>query len=242
MRHAMVCDIGKVRQINQDVVFSDSCKDAGLFVVADGMGGHSQGEKASQLIIRKMAQWWETFHPEKYGNDFVQMMKGLEQAAEQANQEIYENYNIDAVCGSTMVLLFIWKNTYGMIFAGDSRIYLYHRWKFRQLTVDEVWENQPDLTEWEREQYWERYHGRLYNAVGIQKELQCSVVTSELKAGMVFLLCSDGVYKYCPWKYLKKYMKIAYKSENPESAAAALLAKVYKSDAKDNISAIFVVV
>ncbi len=242
MRHAMICEIGKVRKINQDAVFAASCKEAGLFAVADGMGGHSQGERASQLIIRKMAQWWEAFHPEKYGGQFAQMMHGLQQAAEQANQEIYEAYNRQAVCGSTMALLFIWQNSYGMIFAGDSRIYLYHRRKFRQMTVDEVWENQPDLTPWEREQHWERCHGRLYNAVGIQKELRCSVVTGELTYGMVFLLCSDGLYKYCPWQYLKKYMRKAGKAENPQFVTEDLRNRVYESEARDNISAILVAV
>ncbi len=242
MRYAMVCEIGKVRKINQDAAFSASCNETGLFVVADGMGGHSQGEKASQLIVRNMERWWETFHPQKYGNHFMQMMYGLRQEAERANQEIYENYNKNAVCGSTMVLLFLWKDAYGMIFAGDSRIYLYHKHKLRQLTVDEVWENQPDLTQWERERHWERYHGRLYNAVGIQKELRCSVVANERKAGMVFLLCSDGLYQYCPWQQLKKYMKKAGKAEHPECVAEALRNSVYRSQAKDNFSAILVTV
>lgn len=242
MRYATVCETGKVRKINQDAVFSASCGEAGLFVVADGMGGHSQGEKASQLIIWNMAQWWKTFHPQKYNNDFMQMMHGLRQEAERANQEIYEYYNQNAVCGSTMVLLFLWQDAYGIISAGDSRIYLYYRHRLRQLTTDEIWENRRDLTNWERQQHWEQYHGRLYNAVGIQKELQCSMVTNEQKTGMVFLLCSDGLYQYCPWQKLKKYMKKAGKAENPEPAAEALRSSVYQSPAKDNFSAILVAV
>lgn len=240
MRHAMVCDIGKERRINQDAVFSANCKDAGLFVVADGMGGHSQGEKASQWIIQKMAEWWNAFQPEKYGDDFVRMMNSLEQTAEQANRDIYQNYNKEVVCGSTMVLLFIYKDAYGMIFAGDSRIYLYHRWRLRQLTVDEVWENQPDLTQWERENNWDQYHGKLYNAVGTKEVLRCNVITGKLQSGMAFLLCSDGLYKYCPQRYIKKCMKKIKRTEKLEISTAALLSKVYDSEAKDNISAIFV--
>lgn len=242
MRHAMVCDIGKIRSINQDAVFSASCKDVGLFVVADGMGGHSHGEKASQQIVQKIAEWWETFVPERYDNDFGRMMISLKQAVERANWEIYENYNRSMICGSTIVLLFIYEDNYGVIYAGDSRIYLYHGWKLQQLTMDEIWENQPNLTETERKAGWEQFHGRLFNAVGIYNLLQCTLITGRLQPGMVFLLCSDGLYKYCPKRHLKKCMKRAKRVKELETDMAELLSRVYASEAADNISAILVAV
>lgn len=240
MEYAVLCDIGKTRSINQDSVFAASRGDEALFVVADGMGGHSYGEKASRHIVKKMEQWWENFHAQESDHDFTQIMQAVRQAAEQANREIYEKYNQKDICGSTMVLLLIWKQAYGIIFAGDSRGYVYDGHTLRQLTVDEVWENQPCLTKEEKEEGWERNHGRLYNVIGIRKEMRCHVLTNERKPGILFLLCSDGLYKYCPERFIKRYLKKAKRGRQLQVCADALLSKVYESGAKDNISMILV--
>lgn len=240
MKQIGICDVGKVREINQDTILAVSREGSGLFVVADGMGGHSRGEKASQHIVSKLREWWERFSPEKYDYDFKRMILALKQIAEEANREIYHTYNNDDICGSTMVLLFICRNAYGILHAGDSRAYLYHAGRFRQMTIDDVWENRPDLTPRERKLNWEYCHGKLLNAVGIREEMQCKVITDELQEGMVFLLCSDGLYKYCPERFLKRYMKKARKAENVEYSVACLLEEVYAGPAKDNISIILV--
>lgn len=240
MKYVALSEKGKVRKINQDSIFAASGKNVGLFIVADGMGGHSQGEKASQLIVRRMSEWWETFQKEKNNSSFMQIMNSLKKTAKEVNEEIYQVYNKEDICGSTMVLLFICKNAYGIISAGDSRIYLYHRWKFRQMTIDEVWENQPALTPLERKNNWDRCHGRLYNAVGIRKEMQFHIVTDQWKTGMIFLICSDGLYKYCQEKFLIKCMRKARVNWNLQISVDALLSKVYEQDAEDNISLILV--
>lgn len=240
MKYVALSDKGKARKINQDSIFATSDKNAGLFIVADGMGGHSQGEKASQLIVRRMSEWWEVFQKENNSSSFMQIMNSLKNTAKEVNEEIYQDYNRDDICGSTMVLLFIYKGAYGIISAGDSRIYLYYRWKLRQMTVDEVWEKQPDLTSFERKSGWERCHGRLYNAVGIRKEMQFHIVTDQWKTGMIFLICSDGLYKYCQKRFLINCMRKARLNRNLQSSAKALLSAVYEQDAEDDISLILV--
>lgn len=240
MKHVGICDVGKVRDINQDAILTVSKDNCGLFVVADGMGGHSQGEKASQHIVQTLLEWWKAFSPAKYDNDFKRMIYALKQMLEQANREIYRSYNQTATCGSTAVILFIYKNTYGILYAGDSRIYMYYERKLRQMTVDEVWENQPDLSPKERKLCWDYCHGKLLNAVGIKQEIECKVITDELEEGMVFLLCSDGLYKYCSERYLKRCMKKARNAGNVEYSCACLLDKVYEGQAKDNISIVLV--
>ncbi len=240
MEYAQVCDAGRVRKVNQDAILAAGSQDTGLFAVADGMGGHSQGEKASRHMIRRLEEWWDVFCPEKYESSFMKMMDGLKRLLWKVNREIYDRYNQEDICGSTIVLLFIYKNAYGIMYAGDSRIYMCHGWKFRQMTADEVWENQPDLTSWEREKKWEQCHGRLYNAVGVRREMQCSMLTDELKHGMVFLLCSDGLYQYCSTQYLKKCVRKAGRDRDLKAGAQALLKKVYEGEAGDNISLILV--
>lgn len=240
MKFAARSDAGKVRMINQDAIFAANNREAGIFLVADGMGGHSHGEKASQLIAGKMEEWWSCFLPENYNNDFMRMIIGLKQAVQQANRQIFEEYNKRDICGSTIALLFIYKRFYGILFAGDSRIYAYHKWTFRQITTDEVWENQPGLLPFEKQEHWDRCHGRLYNAVGIRKEMQCRIVTDIWKPGMVFLICSDGLYKYCSKPLLKKYLKQASRKKIPHICADALWNSVCETEAGDNISMILV--
>ncbi len=240
MKYARICDIGKVRSTNQDAVLAVSRDDMGLFVVADGMGGHSQGEKASRHMIRKFQDWWEDFCKEDYDGDFKRIMSAVQKTAEQAGREIYQKYNQTDICGTTMALLLIYQDTYGLLYAGDSRVYLYHRYQCRQITVDEVWENQPHLTKAEKEAGWERCHGKLYNAVGISANMRCNKITNMLKPGMVFLLCSDGLYKYCTKQNIKKYMKKAGRDKTPEMIAQTLLDQAYEHGAEDNVSLIVV--
>ncbi len=239
MEYTELCEIGKVRSINQDAVFAAAREDTGLFLVADGMGGHSNGEKASRQIAKNISQWWEAFRPQDYP-DFRGMMQGLWLTAQEANREIYETYNNGDICGSTMALLLIRGQTYGILSAGDSRIYLYDEKRIRQLTTDEIWENQPDLTPVERKLHWERCHGRLYNAVGIRRELRCSMITDACRPGQVFLLCSDGLYKYCPKRWIKACMKKTARNCRLQNTALMLMDQTYHTDAQDNISVVLV--
>ena len=57
MEYSGVCAVGKKRNVNQDAILSETHDDMGLFVVADGMGGHSHGELASRCIVDEMKKW-----------------------------------------------------------------------------------------------------------------------------------------------------------------------------------------
>ncbi len=240
MEHIEICEIGKVRETNQDSIFAASAGQAGLFVVADGMGGHSYGEKASQCITKTFEEWWENFEPEGYSGDFTKMFQALRQAAELANKEIYCKYNQGCVCGSTLTALFIYEGSYGILYAGDSRAYCLSGSRFRQLTVDEVWENQTGLTQEEKKRNWDSCHGRLLNAVGIKEKLECRIFTDSVQPETIFLLCSDGLYKYCSMWHLKQQLKKAKRTGKMEECMGRLLDRVLAGQAKDNISIVLV--
>lgn len=240
MNYVEISNNGKSRTVNQDSIFAGCHNDAGLFVVADGMGGHSHGEWASRYITEKLCEWWQNFVPEKFGRDFKKMVLALNELLEQINREIYYQFNKEEICGSTVVLLFLYQNYYGIIYAGDSRAYLLQGRKFCQLTTDEVWENQPNLSETEKRERWGSCHGKLLNAVGIRKELQCRLFTNQTKKNAIFLLCSDGLYKDCPERCIKKYMEKARKPRNMQRSGDALLDVVLNGSAKDNVSFILV--
>ncbi len=239
MEHVEICDIGKVREINQDAILAVSREKTGLFAVADGMGGYNRGEEASQYIIQVLENWWVNFRPEYFEDDYKRMIYSLKQQLEQINRDIYQNYNNGSICGATVVILFVYQDMYGIIYAGDSRAYLYWERQIKQLTIDEVWENQPALTIREKKKNWKQCHGKLVNAIGIREEMQCRIITDKVEKNMIFLLCSDGLYKYCPEKYLRKYLKKT-KREELEYICADLLDEVYRGEAKDNVSIVLV--
>lgn len=240
---AGACDIGKVRQINQDsvIMLSDKEKRSHLYVVADGMGGHSDGEVASNLITSGFNEWWLNYHPEKFQNNFRQILVSIQNKLAEVNRYIFEKYNNGVVCGSTCILLFIFDGQFGIISAGDSRIYTKRGFHIESVMVDDVWENlrsvQDSLTEKQRKSH--SNYGKLINAVGTTEELKLSMKTDLLKKNDTFLLCSDGLYKFCPEKYIKKALRKCTEDSINE-CVHMLIEKTYQNSAKDNISVILV--
>ncbi len=241
-------DIGRKRENNQDAFGMYQQEEAGLFVVADGMGGYDDGEKASQMVVSELANWWNDFSPVLFGADFRKMTASIEQTVAHANEMIYQEYNRKGICGTTVVVLFVYRNFYGVIYAGDSRCYLRRQGNpfllratnLKQLTVDEVWENQPDLNRKERMMQKHPNRGKLVNAVGIRKEIQCRVMTDVILPDTVFLLCSDGLYKFCPESLIGKYMKKSRNQKEIENTVDKLIGEVYENGAGDNVTVVMV--
>lgn len=241
-------DIGKKRETNQDAFGIYQNEDAGLFVVADGMGGYTDGEKASRTVVKELENWWNSFSPVLFEYDFQKMLLSIEQRVEYANEIIYTRYNQKKICGTTVVVLFVYKKCYGIVYAGDSRCYVSeHRgnslWsgrKWRQLTVDEVWENQPERSNKERMMEDHPNRGKLVNAVGIIKSIRCRMITDMLSSDAVFLLCSDGLYKFCEDRILEKSVKKIKDKKEIEESIDELISRVYENGAKDNITILIV--
>lgn len=233
-------DTGSKRERNEDAIVMFARDEVGIFLVADGMGGYTNGEIASGIIRQEIAGWWHQFSEEKYGYNFQRMMMALGQVIENANKMIFEGLNQGRICGSTVVLLFVYKEMYGIIHVGDSRCYLLQGRKLQQVTVDETWENQPGVSTEERNNLDHPNRGKLVNAVGIRPNLQCRMMTNQINPEMIFLLCSDGLYKMCPEKTLKDCLKQCRKERKMELMRDKLLDIVYQNGAKDNVSFIIV--
>lgn len=240
LEYAGRSDIGKVRKINQDALGIFQKEDAGLFVVADGMGGYAHGEKASQKVIEELSNWWNSFSPVLFGYEFQRMMSSIEQVIEYANEIINAQCNQDEICGTTVVVLFIYQDYYGILYAGDSRCYMAQGRKWETLTVDDVWENQSFISKQERMMLDHPNRGKLVNAIGVHKNVSCRMITNVLAKDTVFLLCSDGLYKFCHDKNLRNCARKCKDKERMEHEVAALINTVYDNEAKDNITVILV--
>lgn len=242
-----ICDIGKRREKNQDAIFMDAGSDAALFAVADGMGGYLHGEDASRIIVGEMRKWWEEFPALQQtcgaAGDFGGMISALRQRLELANRIIYERYGSGRdICGSTVAVLFLYRESYCVLSSGDSRIYYLNGFAWKQLTSDDVWENQPQTLE--------RYspaqirahrdHGKLVHAIGVAPEASISGKTDILKGRDCFLICSDGLYKMCRERDIRRAMKEYRHGRCEKEPLQGLLRTVYENSASDNVSAILV--
>ena len=103
-----------------------------------------------------------------------------------------------------------------------------------------MWENQVGLSAMEKRKNWKTHKGKLVNAVGTKANISCSVITDRYEEGTVFLLCSDGLYKFCDDKQLKYWMKKSRKVKDLGEACKALSDIVYENGAGDNVSIILV--
>ncbi|WP_164708204.1 PP2C family protein-serine/threonine phosphatase, partial [Pseudomonas viridiflava] len=138
-RSAARTDAGKVRARNEDA-FLDSPQH-GLWVVADGMGGHQGGDVASQLIVASLAEL-----PVQEG--FDERLKGIRQCLHWLNRRLGQELTVtaghhDSIMGSTVVALMVEGNRAACIWAGDSRCYLWRGQRLYQLSKDHSLQQQP---------------------------------------------------------------------------------------------------
>lgn len=218
-------DIGLVRKTNQD---SLGCfPELGLFVVADGMGGRSEGEVASRLAVEAIHEALgvserahpdaPTQHPPAERLSFWQMLFGrhaheapvndapdLSGAVTLANQRVYEvgHSHPESPRGSmgTTVVALVCRAQQRRAFwahVGDSRLYRVRSGEVTLLTADHTLFG---------EAFWGQpsapadlpHTNRLMRAVGIEPAVEIASASDELQEGDLFLLCSDGVSGMIP--------------------------------------------
>ncbi|SCY71281.1 protein phosphatase [Lachnospiraceae bacterium XBB2008] len=232
IRYEHYTDKGLSSQINQDAVFCETNDNTAVFCVADGMGGHMHGEQASNAIVEAIGAWYRENVYENAGVEFCRLLQGLETILSNVNSKIFEEMNTDGLCGSTAVVLIISKDRYAVYSAGDSRVYLKRGFSFSQLTVDDVWQNKPEIHNHmdmndiaNNENY-----GKLTKAVGIKNHIVFNRITGEIRKRDIFFLCCDGVYKYIADRKLKRLF----------TSSKKICDEVRKAGAPDNFSFIIV--
>ena len=184
-------DVGTVRKINEDACLDHN--QHGLWVVADGMGGHAAGDVASQLIINTMEK---LNHPGSL-NEFID---AVEQGFLDVNQRLLDlsARELDnQTVGSTVVSLLVHEDHCAVLWAGDSRAYRLRGDELEMLiqehTQAEELVEQGLLDAAEAESH--PTFNILTRAVGAQDPLYIDVDVLPVEKGDRFLLCSDGLNK-----------------------------------------------
>ena len=183
---------GSVRQQNEDSFGYDL--EAGVFAVADGMGGHLRGEVASQMAVTTVMQ-------ELASATESDARKAIEASMLAANQAVYEhamkNPDHQGMGTTLSVVRFdAGRASYGHV--GDSRIYLYREGELSKLTKDHTMvEELVDTGTISSEQA--KNHPKkniLIKAVGTQEGLDVDTGSFETVPGDILVLMTDGVYEY----------------------------------------------
>jgi protein phosphatase len=185
---ASMSDVGLVRNINED-----ACLDMpqrGLWAVADGMGGHAAGDVASRMIIDALAAL-----------DVPASLAQFAAAARDALQTVNLRLRNEAASrrvrtiGSTVAACIASGRSCALLWAGDSRIYLYRDTSLQQLTRDhsqvEELRAQGYLTAEEARRH--PAHHLITRAVGAADWLELDETRVDVRDGDVFLICSDGL-------------------------------------------------
>jgi protein phosphatase len=196
---------GKVRPSNEDAMHWDVA--SGVFVVADGMGGHQAGEVASRLAVDTLRNFLEASRKDRdltwpYGFNPGLSFNGnrLVTAVKLANRRVYQAGEEDpdySGMGTTVVAAIIEEHQLSFCGVGDSRLYLYAGGRLTQLTHDDSWvatvlANEPGVDEATLAHHPMRHV--LTNVVGARDETDVEVEERDLEEGDLLLLCSDGLH------------------------------------------------
>jgi len=181
-------DVGKKREINEDYFLIDDKKH--LFIVADGMGGHSAGEEASRI---SSVSFMELFSPVD-NNIKEHLIDCTQKVNKLVHTKSESDTNLNGM-GTTLVACFCSEDTAYLCHAGDSRAYLFRDGSLIQLTEDHsvvaVMVRQGYITLEEAEDH--PMKNRITKAVGILPDIDPDVTSSLLKKGDILMLCSDGL-------------------------------------------------
>jgi serine/threonine protein phosphatase PrpC len=231
---ASLSHVGKVRRLNEDSCLA--LPEAGLWAVADGMGGHEAGEVASRVIIRALSR----IVPASNWQYFVAQVQLCLQQANSRLREIAAQFYGHRTVGSTVVVLLAGENRGACLWAGDSRLYLLREGKLHQLTHDHsyVQELVDSGTIKPREAQVHPWGNVITRALGHRDELVIDIIDFPLQAGDVFLLCSDGLNKMIS----DVEITILLSCGGCQDTVKGLIDLALRRGARDNVTAVVVAV
>ena len=222
---------GKVRRHNEDAILVRD--DLGLWVVADGMGGHSAGDYASALIVDRLGAL-------RRDGSVFDFIEAIEDALVQVNTDLIATANTRGVdiIGSTVVLLVHHKDFMLCGWVGDSRAYCVENGRLEQVSTDHVHGMKDDVTQFGGlPSQPQAGAGVLTRAIGAEDQLFVDWQIAGCRAGMQFVLCSDGINKEMSDAEMEAQCR---PQDPPQTVLNNLLGVALGRAARDNVSAVVV--
>lgn len=247
---AVARDVGRVRENNQDSSFAmlaslpreNGDVGVGLFIVADGMGGHQGGELASRMAVRTVVNHVlsQLILPALDDNATEALQPLMVSAVQAANQAIWDAAQaLGSDMGTTCTAALLVGHSLYIAHVGDSRAYLYEPGGLRPLTTDHstvgrlIQLGQLDPLE-------AREHplrNQLYRTVGQQPHVPVDFIYQPIGQSSHLLLCSDGLWSLVDETTMERTLS---QCQWPQDACDELVALANLAGGDDNISAIVV--
>lgn len=231
-------DVGKIRSMNQDFIFTSEDPVGNLpnlFVVADGMGGHNAGDFASNYGVSVMV---ETIRKDTNFNPVKIIRNGIAAANKEVLRTALEEPSM-AGMGTTMVVASVVGEYLYVANVGDSRLYLIKD-DIRQITQDHsLIAEMVRLGELNPEEA--RNHpdkNIITRAVGTEENVEMDFFDLKLEPGQWFVMCSDGLSNMVEDSEILRI--VGETSKEGKDPTAALIEEANKNGGKDNIAVIAV--
>jgi serine/threonine protein phosphatase PrpC len=225
-------DTGNKRTLNEDAVGYYENEDLGIFIVADGMGGHNAGEIASKIAVETVIKYIKEHH------SVYTMEQVIDAAISEANKEIYKYALLDESCsgmGTTITVAFVKNNELVIGNVGDSRCYIISKGEFKKITKDHslVQELVDNGTITEEEARTHPNKNVITRAVGTKAMVKGDCYTLALSSIDKVIICSDGLTNEVSEEEIIKVI------ENNEINSCLELVRLSKhKGGRDNISVI----
>nr|WP_320131948.1 Stp1/IreP family PP2C-type Ser/Thr phosphatase [uncultured Holophaga sp.] len=243
---AGLSDTGCVRKHNEDNLLVDL--ELGLFLVADGLGGHAAGEVASRIVVEKVEEFilqtaerdrtWPLDYDARIPYDGNRLKAALLLSDQAILDDIRQNPERESM-GSTVVACLVKDGKVTLAHVGDSRGYLFEKGGLRQLTRDHSWvADQVEngiLTPEEARKH--PFRNVITQALGNGGELEVAVQELQVKESDRLLLCSDGLSGMVPDEEISSILQ---SSETLVIAAERLVKRAIDYGGEDNVTVVLI--
>ncbi|MDX2151731.1 MAG: protein phosphatase 2C domain-containing protein [Bryobacteraceae bacterium] len=235
---AALSDTGRLRRNNEDRVYMDA--ERGIFLVADGVGGHAAGEKAAEIAVELVRARLER----KTGTPEERLREAITVANNEILRRAEENEKLRGMaCVLTVALLEGGRAVIGHV--GDSRCYLLEPGSIRKVTHDHspVGEQEDAGALDERAAMKHPRRNEVYRDLGSAPHAPddanfVEIVSVPFGARSALLLCSDGLSDQVPSEQIRAIVESH--AQEPRAAAAALVEEANEAGGKDNVSVVLV--
>lgn len=248
IRASGLSDLGLSRSVNEDSFAIDP--DQGLYLVADGMGGHGHGDVASRIAVQAVCDslvgdrgGWRALSWRSAGGG-ARLFDRLRKAIGTANERVLKAVENDEALtgmGTTVVALMTDNGRAAIAHVGDSRAYRLREGRFELLTADHTWVAEQvsagNISESQARVH--PFKSVVTRALGGEREVQVELLELSLAPGDLYLLCSDGLTAMVPDDQIRGRLATG---GSPESICRGLVHDANSNGGRDNITVLVLVV
>ena len=235
LESAALSDKGCVRSNNEDCCLIR--RELGLYVLADGMGGARAGERASQLAVDTVAEVVERGP----GRDSQVLIAAIEEANRRVLEASQSDPTLEGM-GTTLVAALEVNEDLSIASVGDSRAYLLDDQGLRVITDDQTWVNEVGRPLGLDEESLKNHPMRhvLTMAIGASSPLTVNYYSISLKAGSMFMMCSDGLHGVVEQPQIQLILEEGRNGQSLEESCERLIQAAKEKGGPDNVTALLV--